>query len=68
MNFLYLGGCGLCEYTNHLSHIDYVVFSGRLDVNVLEFVDHQHEQLVLYGRRFYPHDLPLPPVLCIPVP
>ena len=35
------GGVGLCEYTQHLSWIDYVRISGRQ--NVLEYVDHLHE-------------------------
>ena len=37
---------GLCEYVIHLSVIDYVVVSGSMERNVLEFVDHLHEHFV----------------------
>ncbi|KAL8292538.1 hypothetical protein RQP46_001150 [Phenoliferia psychrophenolica] len=37
------GGVGLCEYVIHLSLIDYLCVSGSIDVNVLEYVDHLHE-------------------------
>lgn len=37
------GGVGLCEYVQHLSVIDYVCVSTRLDDRVLEYVDHLHE-------------------------
>jgi L-fuconate dehydratase len=33
------GGVGLCEYTIHLSLIDYVCVSGDMTRNVLEFVE-----------------------------
>jgi L-fuconate dehydratase len=37
------GGVGLCELVQHLSIVDYVVVSGRLDDRVIEYVDHLHE-------------------------
>lgn len=37
------GGVGLCEYVIHLSLIDYVAISGSMERNVLEYVDHLHE-------------------------
>lgn len=37
------GGVGLCEYVQHLSMIDYLCISGRLDNRIIEFVDHLHE-------------------------
>ena len=56
------GGVGLCEYVIHLrsvaylkkklstqkwaSLIDYIVVSGSIDRNVLEYVDHLHEHFV----------------------
>lgn len=40
------GGVGLCEYVIHLSLIDYIVVSGSMERNVLEFVDHLHEHFV----------------------
>ena len=40
------GGVGLCEYVVHLSVIDYIAVSGRMDRNVLEFVDHLHEHFM----------------------
>jgi len=40
------GGVGLCEYTIHLSIIDYVAISGTMERNVLEFVYHLHEHFV----------------------
>ncbi|ORX39717.1 putative mandelate racemase/muconate lactonizing enzyme [Kockovaella imperatae] len=40
------GGVGLCEYTIHLSLIDYIAVSGDMDRNVLEFVDHLHENFL----------------------
>ena len=53
---------GLCEYTIHLSLIDYVAVSGDMTRNVLEFVDHLHENF-LYpvsinsdGRYIVPDD------------
>ncbi|RXK35281.1 mandelate racemase/muconate lactonizing enzyme [Tremella mesenterica] len=33
------GGVGLCEYVIHLSLIDYISVSGKMDRNVLEYVD-----------------------------
>jgi L-fuconate dehydratase len=40
------GGVGLCELVQHLSVIDYVAISGRLDGRVIEYVDHLHEHFV----------------------
>lgn len=40
------GGVGLCEYVQHLSAIDYVCISGRLDGRVVEYVDNLHEHFV----------------------
>jgi L-fuconate dehydratase len=40
------GGLGLCEYVQHLSAIDYVAVSGRLDDRTTEFADHLHEHFV----------------------
>jgi len=37
------GGVGLCEYVIHLSLIDYICVSGSMTRNVLEYVDHLHE-------------------------
>ena len=37
------GGVGLCELVQHLSIVDYVVVSGRLEGRVTEYVDHLHE-------------------------
>jgi L-fuconate dehydratase len=37
------GGVGLCELVQHLSIVDYVAVSGRLDDRVIEYVDHLHE-------------------------
>jgi L-fuconate dehydratase len=37
------GGVGLCEYVQHLSIIDYVMISGKLEDRVVEYVDHLHE-------------------------
>ncbi|KAF9528656.1 hypothetical protein CPB83DRAFT_813577 [Crepidotus variabilis] len=37
------GGVGLCEYVIHLSLIDYILISGSMERNVLEYVDHLHE-------------------------
>jgi len=40
------GGVGLCEYVIHLSLIDYIAVSGTMERNVLEYVDHLHENFV----------------------
>jgi L-fuconate dehydratase len=40
------GGVGLCELVQHLSIVDYVAISGRLDGRVIEYVDHLHEHFV----------------------
>jgi len=40
------GGVSLCEHVIHLSLIDYIVVSGTMERNVLEFADHLHEHFV----------------------
>tara|TARA_R110000824_G_scaffold118960_14_gene272184 strand:- start:317968 stop:319260 length:1293 start_codon:yes stop_codon:yes gene_type:complete len=40
------GGVGLCEYSQHLSMIDYVAISGTMEGRICEFVDHLHEHFV----------------------
>lgn len=40
------GGVGLCEYVQHISMIDYLVFSGRKDDHAIEYVDHLHEHFI----------------------
>jgi L-fuconate dehydratase len=40
------GGVGLCELVQHLSMLDYIAVSGRMDDRVTEFVDHLHEHFV----------------------
>ncbi|GHA27899.1 racemase [Salinimicrobium marinum] len=40
------GGVGLCEYVQHLSMIDYISISGRIENRVIEYVDHLHEHFV----------------------
>ncbi|KAG8894565.1 hypothetical protein FRB99_001135, partial [Tulasnella sp. 403] len=40
------GGVGLCEHALHLSLIDYIVISGTMERNVLEYVTHLHENFV----------------------
>ena len=40
------GGVGLCEYVQHLSMIDYVAISGKLENRVIEYVDHLHEHFL----------------------
>ncbi len=37
------GGVGLCEHVQHLSLIDYIAISGKLENRIAEFVDHLHE-------------------------
>lgn len=37
------GGVGLCEYVQHLSMIDYISISGKLENRITEYVDHLHE-------------------------
>ncbi|KAH7912375.1 enolase C-terminal domain-like protein [Hygrophoropsis aurantiaca] len=37
------GGVGLCEHAIHLSLIDYIVISGTMERNALEFANHLHE-------------------------
>ncbi|KAG9095881.1 hypothetical protein FS749_009552 [Ceratobasidium sp. UAMH 11750] len=40
------GGVGLCEHTIHLSLIDYIVITGSMERNVLEYAEHLHEHFV----------------------
>lgn len=40
------GGVGLCEYVQHLSMVDYVAISGKLENRVIEYVDHLHEHFM----------------------
>ena len=40
------GGVGLCELVQHISIVDYVAVSGRLDGRMIEYVDHLHEHFV----------------------
>ncbi|WP_428646896.1 L-fuconate dehydratase [Roseibium sp.] len=40
------GGVGLCEYVQHLSMIDFVAVSGKMEGRVIEYVDHLHEHFV----------------------
>jgi len=40
------GGVGLCELVQHLSIVDYVAISGRLDGRMIEYVDHLHEHFL----------------------
>ncbi|MHA1524630.1 MAG: L-fuconate dehydratase [Alphaproteobacteria bacterium] len=37
------GGVGLCEHVQHLSMIDYVCVSGKVEGRVIEYIDHLHE-------------------------
>ena len=40
------GGVGLCEYSQHISMIDYVAISGEKDDRRIEYVDHLHEHFL----------------------
>ena len=50
------GGLGLCEYVQHISIIDYLCISARLDNRMTEFADHLHEHFldppVVRGGRY----------------
>lgn len=52
------GGVGLCEYIQHVSMIDYLVFSGEMEGRVLEYVDHLHEHFLdpcdIRNGRYFP--------------
>ncbi|OQD42690.1 fuconate dehydratase [Croceivirga radicis] len=56
------GGVGLCEYVQHLSMIDYIAISGKLDDRIIEFVDHLHEHfiepVVIKNGAYMPPKLP----------
>ncbi len=40
------GGVGLCELVQHLSAVDYIAISGRIDGRMIEYVDHLHEHFL----------------------
>ncbi len=40
------GGVGLCEYVQHLSMIDYIAISGKMENRMIEYVDHLHEHFL----------------------
>jgi L-fuconate dehydratase len=50
------GGVGLCELVQHMSIVDFVCVSGRLDGRLLEYVDNLHEHftspVVIDGARY----------------
>ena len=56
------GGVGLCELVQHLSMLDYVAVSGRMDDRVIEYVDHLHEHfvtpVVVHRGRYLPPTAP----------
>ena len=56
------GGVGLCEYVQHLSIIDYVCVSAKLDDRVAEYSDHLHEHVhdpvVMKNGRYLPPQNP----------
>jgi L-fuconate dehydratase len=37
------GGVGLCEHVQHLSMIDFVCISGKIEDRMIEYVDHLHD-------------------------
>ncbi len=56
------GGVGLCEYVQHLSIIDYVCVSAKLEDRVAEYSDHLHEHVcdpvVMRNGRYIPPQQP----------
>jgi L-fuconate dehydratase len=56
------GGIGLCEYAQHVSLIDYICVSGRLEDRAIEFADHLHEHfvdpVVIRNARYMPPTAP----------
>jgi len=56
------GGVGLCEYVQHLSIIDYVCVSAKLEDRVAEYSDHLHEHVcdpvVMRNGRYMPPQQP----------
>jgi L-fuconate dehydratase len=40
------GGVGLCELVQHLSALDYIAISGRIEGRMIEYVDHLHEHFL----------------------
>lgn len=56
------GGVGLCEYVQHLSMIDYIAISGKLEDRIIEYVDHLHEHfhdpVVIKNGAYMPPKMP----------
>lgn len=56
------GGLGLCEYGQHVSLIDYIVVSGKLENRMIEFADHLHEHflhpVIVSNGRYMPPRAP----------
>lgn len=56
------GGVGLCEYVQHLSMIDFICISGKLENRIIEYVDHLHEHfkdpVVIKNGHYMPPTAP----------
>jgi len=56
------GGVGLCEYVQHLSMIDCIVFTGSLENRIIEYVDHLHEHffdpVLIKNGNYMPPSMP----------
>jgi L-fuconate dehydratase len=52
------GGVGLCELIQHMSFVDYIAVSGRLENRVLEYVDHLHDHFIDPVRTRDGHYIP----------
>lgn len=56
------GGVGLCEYTQHLAILNYIVISASNEGCLLEFVDHLHEHFIdpvrMRGGKYVAPTLP----------
>jgi len=56
------GGIGLCEYAQHVSLIDYICVSARLDNRAIEFADHLHEHFIdpvtMRDGKYFPPNKP----------
>ena len=56
------GGVGLCEYVQHLSMLDYVSISGKLEDRIIEYVDHLHEHfcdpVIIRDGAYMPPSMP----------
>jgi L-fuconate dehydratase len=53
------GGVGLCELVQHISMIDFIAVSGRLEQNMIEYAGHLHEHFldpvrIVRGRYLVP--------------